>query len=162
VAQSPVRVPAAIQRLTGFTAELQLRTRRGETLTRSVPIAIPADAPPGRYTLLVGDAGAMNQREQSEFQSGFVPRDLDQLVRAINGLRRSDTLYARLYRPDRGAVVRGEYLPSLPPSVLAVLGAGSSGGGDVVPIHTAAVWDYSLATGHSVSGARQLSLDVER
>jgi hypothetical protein len=59
-------------------------------------------------------------------------------------------------------VVRGEYLPSLPPSILAVLGSGGSGGSEVVAIHTASVWDYSLATGHSISGARQLSLTVER
>jgi len=144
------------------TLKVQLRTRRGDTLTRSMPIAIPRDAPAGSYTLLVGDADAMNQREQFELQAGFVPRDLDQLVRAINSLRRSDYVYARLFRPDRGAVVGGEYLPSLPPSVLAVLGSGSSSGSEIVPIQTASVWDASIATGQSVSGARQLTLTVER
>ena len=52
----------------------------------------------------------------------FVPKDLDQLIRAINGLRRNNHVYSRLMRPDSGAIVAGEYLQSLPPSVLSVLG----------------------------------------
>jgi hypothetical protein len=94
-------------------------------------------------------------------RQAFVPKDLDQLVRAINGLRRNNHLYARLLRADDGAIVGGEYLQSLPPSVLSVLG-GSSENGAVVPIRTASVWEFDLPTDYAVSGTRVLSLNVER
>ena len=48
----------------------------------------------------------------------FVPRDLDQLIRAINGLRRNNHVYARLLRAGRGRD-RARRVPA----VAAALGA---------------------------------------
>ncbi len=138
-----------------------LRTHRGEDQVETIPLTVPASAPAGTYTLLVADAGALTSFEQREMRQPFVPRDLDQLLRAINGLRRSDHLYARLLRPVEGAIVSGEYLPSLPSSVREVLGAAEQGAG-VVPIRTAAVWDFELPVDYAVTGSRTLSLTVER
>jgi hypothetical protein len=141
--------------------KIALRTYRGETRTETIPVTIPASAPAGNYTLLVADGGALTAIEQREMRQAFVPKDMDQLLRAINGLRHNHHIYARLLRADEGAIVGGEYLQSLPPSVMAVLG-GSEQGGHVVPIRTAAVWESELATDHAVSGSRLLSLAVER
>ena len=138
-----------------------LRTYRGEDRLETIPLTIPPTAPAGTYTLLVTDAAALTAFEQREMRQPFVARDLDQLIRAINGLRRGDRIYARLLRPVEGAIVAGEYLPSLPASVLSVLGAAEQGS-SVVPIRTAAVWDSELATDYAVSGSRTLTLVVER
>jgi hypothetical protein len=141
--------------------KIALRTYRGETRTETIPMTIPPSAPAGNYTLLVADGGALTAIEQREMRQAFVPKDMDQLLRAINGLRHNHHVYARLLRPDEGAIVGGEYLQSLPPSVMAVLG-GSEQGGQVVPIRTAAVWESELATDYAVTGSRLLSLAVER
>lgn len=138
-----------------------LRTYRGETRSETIPVSIPASAPPGPYSVLVTNGPALAAIEQREMRQPFVPKDLDQLVRAINGLRRNNHLYARLLRAEEGAIVGGEYLQSLPPSVLSVLG-GSSEHGAVVPIRTASVWEFDLPTDYAVSGTRVLSLNVER
>ncbi len=138
-----------------------LRTYRGEDRMETIPLLVPASAPAGSYTLLVADATALTGFEQREMRQPFVARDLDQLVRSINGLRRSDHLYARLLRPVEGAIVSGEYLPSLPSSVLSVLG-GSEQGAGVVPIRTAAVWDFELPVAYAVTGSRTLTINVER
>jgi len=147
----------------GSTVPLKvaLRTYRGETRSETIPIVIPESAPPGTYSVLIADGPALAGLEQREMRQRFVPKDLDQLVRAINGLRRNNHLYARLLRPEEGAIVGGEYLQSLPPSVMSVLG-GSSESGAFVPIRTAAVWEYDLPTDYSVSGTRVLTLTVER
>jgi hypothetical protein len=147
----------------GSTVPLKvlLRTYRGETLSETIPVTIPATAPEGPYTLLLADGPALTNVEQREMRQAFVPRDLDQLVRAINGLRHNNHLYARLTRPEQGAIVKGEYMQSLPPSMMAVLGS-SEPGNTVVPLRTAAVWDYDLATDYAVSGTRVISLTVER
>ncbi len=140
---------------------LQLRTYRGEVVSDTIPVQIPANAPPGSYSLLVADAQALTTLEQREMRQPFIPKDLNQLIRAINSLRRNNHVYSRLMRADEGAIVSGEYLQSLPPSVLSVLGAAEPGSG-IVPLRSAAVWDFDLPTDYAFSGSRLLSLTVER
>ena len=50
------------------------------------------------------------------------------MVRTLNKGRRNNALYVKLLGSDAGAVVNGESLSSLPPSVLAVLEADRNGG----------------------------------
>jgi len=147
----------------GTTVPLKvlLRTYRGEAVSETIPVTVPANAPAGNYTVLLADGNALTNLEQREMRQSFVPKDLDQLIRAINGLRHNNHIYARLLRSDEGAIVRGEYLQSLPPSVLAVLG-GSDEGTGVIPLRTASVWEFDLPTDYAVTGSRALSLTVER
>jgi len=147
----------------GSTVPLKvlLRTYRGESVSETIPVTVPANAPAGNYTVLLADGNALTNLEQREMRQSFVPKDLDQLIRAINGLRHNNHIYARLLRSDEGAIVRGEYLQSLPPSVLAVLG-GSDEGTGVIPLRTASVWEFDLATDYAVTGSRALGLTVER
>jgi hypothetical protein len=151
----PVRAGATVP------LKVLLRTYRGETVSETIPVTVPATAPAGNYTLLLADGTALTNLEQREMRQSFVPKDLDQLIRAINGLRHNNHIYARLLRSDEGAIVRGEYLQSLPPSVLAVLGGCDEGSG-VIPLRTASVWEFDLPTEYAVTGTRTLSLAVER
>ncbi len=140
---------------------VQLRTHHGETVTETLQVAIPASAPTGSYTLLVADAATMDAVEQRETRQGFVPRNMGQLLRALNRLRAGNLVYARLTRPGGGAVVGGEYLPALPGSVLSVLSSADQGTG-VVPLAASTVWAGELATERAVSGWRQIAISVER
>jgi hypothetical protein len=141
--------------------KVQLRTHRGETVTRELPLSLPASAPAGTYSLVVGSAAVMDAIEQREMRQAFAPRDLPALVQALNKLRSGDRVYARLTRPGAGAVVGGEYLPSLPGSVLSVL-TSSDQGTSVVPLASTLVWRADAATGHAVSGVRQVAVVVQR
>jgi hypothetical protein len=143
------------------TVKVVLRTHRGGFVTHSLSLPIPISAPPGTYELLLGDAATFNAIEQREMQQAFVPRDLPQLLHALNELRSGDRIYARLTRPGRGAIVGGTYLPGLPSSVLSVLQAQGQGG-KVVPLRTTPVWSGDVRTEHAVSGARRIRIDVER
>jgi len=140
---------------------VQLRTRRGETVTETLPLEVPASATGGSYTLLVADAQTMDQVEQREMRQAFAPRDFDQLVHALNRLRAGNRIYARLTRLAGGAVVGGEYLPALPGSVLSVLSSADQGT-NVVPLPAAPVWQGEIRAPRAVTGWRQLSLPVER
>jgi hypothetical protein len=146
---------------TTIPVKVALRTYRGEAKVLTLPLTIPPSAPAGTYSLLVSDAQGLTSLEQRELRQPFNPKDLDQLIRAINGLRRSNRIYVRLMRAGDGAVVAGEYLPALPSSVMSVLGTAEQGNA-VVPIRTATVADAELATDYAVSGSRLLSLAVER
>jgi hypothetical protein len=141
--------------------KVQLRTRRGQTLVETLSVDLPASAPEGRYTLLVADAATMDAIERREMRQGFAARDMDHLLRTLNRLRAGNRIYARLTRPAGGAVVGGEYLPSLPGSILSVLRSADQGT-SVVPLPASTVWKGEIATDRAVSGWRQLAVAVER
>jgi hypothetical protein len=134
-----------------------LRTYRGEDLLRTIPITIPANAT-GSLVLVVSDGQRLAQSEQRESRSGR-PKSVAQLVRDLNKSRRNSTLYVKLLASDTGAVVNGELLSSLPPSVLAVLEADHSGGA-FNPLSSATIGEWELPTDHVLSGVRTLTIQV--
>jgi hypothetical protein len=134
-----------------------LRTYRGEEEIRTIPIDIPANIS-GTLSLLVADGGRLGQIEQRETRSSQ-PRSVDQIVRALNRSRRGNTVYVKLLGAEPGAVVKGEPLTALPPSVLGVLEADRSGG-SFNPLTNATLGEWQLATEHAVTGSKTLSITV--
>ena len=143
----------------GRTAPLKilLRTRRGEELLRTVPIEIPSNAS-GTLSLLVADGNRLGQIEQREARSPQ-PRNVAQMIRMLNRSRRGSTLYIKLLGSDPGAVVSGETLTALPPSVLGVFEADRSTG-SFSPLSNATLGEWELPTDHAVNGSRTISIVV--
>ena len=142
----------------GHTVPLKvhLRTYRGEDVLRSIPIEIPSTAR-GSLSVMVSDGQRLGQAEQREART--TQRTIEQLVRTLNRGRKNNTLYVKLLSGDAGAVVNGELLSSLPPSVLAVLEADRSGG-NFNPLYSATLGEWEIPTAHAVSGVRTLTIAV--
>jgi SpoIVB peptidase S55 len=136
-----------------------LRTYRGEEVVRTVPIDIPSNAN-GNLSILVSDGARLGLAEQRETRLPQ-PRSVDQMIKTLNKARRSNTLYVKLLGSEAGAVVNGELLSSLPPSVLGVL-EGDRNGGSFNPIHSATLGEWEIQTDHAVNGARTLTITVSQ
>jgi hypothetical protein len=134
-----------------------LRSYRGEDIIQTIPIEIPSNAR-GSLALTVSDGQRLNQAEQREARLPQ-PRSVPQLVRALNKARSNNTIYVKLLGSDAGAVVSGELLSSLPPSVLAVLESDRSSG-SVNPLQTATLGEWQLRTDEAISGVRTLTIQV--
>ena len=145
----------------GRTVPLKILTRsyRGEEKISTVPIAIPANAS-GPLSLLVTDGRQLNAIEQRDLQRSVQPQSVAQMIRVLNDTRRGNRIYVRLLNGTPGAVVNGEALTALPPSVLAVLESGSNGG-SYTPIRNAAVGEWELPMDSAVTGSRVLAIEVE-
>jgi hypothetical protein len=145
----------------GRAAPLKVLTRtyRGEEQVRTVPIDIPAHAS-GSLTLLVSDGTFLSQWEQREVRRPMPPQSIAQMIRTFNNSRKNNRLYVRLISPGAGAVVDGETLPGLPPSVLAVLEADRNGG-SFVPLRNAVIGEWEIPIDHAVVGSRQLAISIE-
>ena len=137
--------------------KILLRTRRGDEILRTVPIEIPSNAT-GTLSVLVADGGRLGQIEQREARTQQ-PRNVDQMIRLLNRSRRGSTLYIKLLGSDPGAVISGESLTALPPSVLGVLEADRSTG-SFSPLSNATLGEWELPTEHAVNGSRTLSIVV--
>lgn len=146
---------------TSLSVALLLRSYRGQARVERVRLALPADAPPGEYSLVAGDAATFAALDQQDLRPGFAPRDLGQLLQALNRLRRNNRVYLRLRRPAAGAVVAGEPLPNLPPSVLSVL-ARAEGGPTTPQLSQATLWEHEITLDLALGGARSLAFTITR
>jgi len=149
----------------GETIELHIyaRAEDGREVVERVPIEIPADAPLGKLSIVVGDGNAIQAYDgrPAAASLGSV-QSLAQLIRTLNRLRKSDRLYVKLVRSSPGAIVRNEELPALPPSVLATIGSERTAGG-YQPIPYTTLKEMELPPGEFViTGQRQVSITVVR
>lgn len=142
------------------TLRVALRDYRGAEETRELEVPIPRSAARSRLTLLVADALSVALSDQRQGVTG-TPTRVEQIYRAISRHRRQSRLYVRLVGSGRSAaVVGGEYLPSLPPSVRSVVSRDSSGG-LTRELPASVLWEGHLDFDATVSGSRQLNLQVE-
>jgi hypothetical protein len=145
----------------GRTVPVKVLTRgyRGEEKISTIDVAIPANAA-GSLSILVSDGRQLNAIEQREMRRTLQPQSAAQLIRLLNRTRRNNRIYVRLMNGAPGAVVNGEALTALPPSVLSVLEADRNGG-SFSPIRSAALGEYEIPMDVAVAGSRTLTIDVE-
>jgi hypothetical protein len=145
----------------GETFEVQafVRTDTGRVLAQKIPVKIPADTPEGTLLVTVGDGGSLNAT--ATFRQ-FVPKNLSELVKTINDVKKSDRLYVQTSRVTNGAVVGANEMPNLPPSMLATLNNDRTAGG-FKPTVTTILTEQELAPADFlVFGQQVLTINVVR
>ena len=145
----------------GRTLPLKVLTRtyRGEETISTVPIDIPANAT-GSLSILVTDGKQLNAIEQRELRRSLEPQTVAQMLKLLNDTRRNNRIYIRLVSGTPGAVVNGEAMTALPPSVLGILESDRNGG-SFTPIRSATVGQWELRMDGAVTGSRLLTVDIE-
>jgi hypothetical protein len=146
----------------GRTVPLKVLTRsyRGEEKITTVPIDIPANAS-SELSILVSDGRQLNAIEQRELRRSLQPQSVAQMLRLLNDTRRNNRIYVRLLTGTPGAVVNGEAMTALPPSVLAVLESDRNGG-SFTPIRSATLGEWQIPMDSAVTGSRVLTIAVEK
>jgi hypothetical protein len=108
-----------------------LRGAKGSEIIRKTKYQVPAGTPAGPLMITVADADSLNAQEWQLFANPRQAPSPDQLIHALNRLRRNDRLYIRIWRPARGFVLQTERLPAPPASVAGLLSIPSKTGGEV-------------------------------
>jgi hypothetical protein len=146
----------------GATVDLKvlLRSYRGEETTQTLPIQIPPQAR-GSISVMVSDATRLSQFEARELQvQPTQTRGLPQMLQVLNSQRRNNRLYVRLVTRDGGAVVKGESLAALPPSVLAVMESDRDGG-SFRSLQSALLGEWEIPSEQAVTGSRTLTIPLQ-
>jgi hypothetical protein len=145
----------------GRSTPLKILTRsyRGDEKISTVPIEIPSNAS-GRLSILVTDGRQLNAIEQRDLRRSLEPQSVAQMVKLLNDTRRNNRVYVRLMTGTPGAVVNGEVMAALPPSVLAVLESDRNGG-SFTPMRSATLGEWELPMDSAVTGSRLLTVEVE-
>ena len=138
-----------------------LRGTDGATVTGRHPVQIPAGLPAGLIQLVVGDGTTVTGSELRRGPSS-VPTDLKQVIHELNKLRKNDRLYIKILSFEPGAVIGGQEMPSLPPSMAALINTDRSSSRSVSGTANSTVREYELPQSKFViQGQRSLSLTVK-
>ena len=146
----------------GSEAQLKLviEGNDGEELLETVTVQIPTYAT-GTLTIEVSDASTLTALENQNINRLTDAETLDQLIRKLNRIRRNNRLYVRLLQSQPGVSDRGESLPALPASVLAVV-EGNQHGGRVGRLREVILGEWELTGGYSMSGNRRLPVNLDK
>ena len=138
-----------------------LRTPSGETLTQKLPVEIPESVTDKMLSLVVGSGSSINLLQTRYSLLAAAPRDLRQLVQALNKTRRSNRLYALLMAPQRSFVFQGDEFPSPPPSLVQIFLADPAVASSVTSSGTSIVGDFETkAIPYTIRGQKILLLKV--
>ena len=143
----------------GETFEVQafVRTDTGKFFSQKIPVTIPADTPAGTLSVTVGDGGSLQANAASK---QFVPKDLSELVKTINQLKKNDRLYVQTNRVTNGAIIGANELPNLPPSMLATLNNDRTAGGFKPTLLTILTEQEIPPAEFLISGQQVLTIEV--
>ena len=138
-----------------------LRTPWGENVIQKIPVDIPESVSDKILSLVVGSGGSINALQNRFSPQGPAPRDLRQMVRALNRMRRNNRVYALLMSPQRSFTLQGDEYPSPPPSLLQTLLADPAVSGNVVFSGTSVIGDFETkACPYAIQGQKTILLKV--
>lgn len=138
-----------------------LRGTNGDMVIEQNPVQIPPGLPGGTIQLLVGDGTTLTTTDLRRGPSS-VPMDLKQVIKELNNLRKNDRLYIKILSFEPGVMIRGEEMPSLPPSMAAVINTDRSSSRSVSGTRNSTVREYQLPQSkYVIQGQRTLNLTVK-
>ena len=141
------------------TVNVALRTARGEEIIRKVDVQLPANVS-GSVQLTVADAIRTNADDRQSVRGADIQR-ASQIVRTFNRQRRNNRLYVRITTSEPGAVVNGEPMAALPPSVLSVIESDRNSG-TVGTLQRVVRGEWEVSLDVAVTGSRQLTLNLDQ
>jgi hypothetical protein len=138
-----------------------LRLPGGQAVTQKIPIDIPESVNNNALTLVVGGGSNINALQFRLTPPGSGARDVHQLVRALNRMRRNNRLYALLMTPERSFIIQGDEYPSPPPSLERTFMADPAAALSVNLNGTSVIGDYeATASPLAIHGLKTLLLKV--
>ena len=130
---------------------------RGGSRRVTLDLDVPKDTPPGPLTVFVGDGNSATAYDLAVYPAD--PQSLDQVLDFLGRMRPPNSLNLIAYRRAPGAVVAGEALAALPPSVAALLR--DRGPGDGTPnLSYLRLTSRSVEQPVPITGSVQLNLEV--
>ncbi len=106
----------------------RVQAYRGPTVLVRQNLVVPKTTTGQALAVVVGGSRELTQLDQRTLPGRFAANSFTQLASLLNEKRRNDMLYFQLRAPDRGVVIEGQELASLPPTAYAILQSQSAKG----------------------------------
>ena len=138
-----------------------LRNTKGEEYIEKIPVLIPENVTAGHLFVTIADGRTLTAEESTHLNRSFIPRDLNQLIQAINNFRKNDRIYVRFQRSEPSVLLYGEEFSGLPPSFRSVLTSPRSSSNNLTLLNSSNLFEYELpATSFVIKGRHNLVLKI--
>jgi len=144
-----------------LTVFARLRRHQGGSQQVEQRLMIPRDIGSGALSVVVGSSDELTRLEARGNPMRFQPQSLSQLVELLKRRRRNDVLNIQLRQSDRGVIVDGEEMPSLPPSIYSVVQPPNARGKTSV-IRERTLVEVSRSLPGVVSGLTTVKLNLQQ
>lgn len=115
LASSAVRAGGTLE------AKVEIERWRGAREVRTVRIEVPAELPPGRYTLWLGGGSELTRLESARVPARFRPVGVADAMERLAASRASTALYATIWAKAPDVTADGEDFAELPTSAIVVM-----------------------------------------
>ncbi|MFQ5823183.1 MAG: SpoIVB peptidase S55 domain-containing protein [bacterium] len=121
---------------------------------------IPDEITSKRIAIFTGSGSALTRVEFRNAPQKFSPKNFHQLVELLKKRRKNNFLFFQIRHSNKGVLIEGEELPSLPPSIRTVMNSQKTSG-NVLSLRDRILIEDSVQVNYSISGGRTVWLRVE-
>jgi len=144
-----------------ITVFARLRRHRGDAQQIEQRLFIPRHISGAALSVVVGSSDEVTRLEARSAPTRFQAQSLDHLIELLQRRRRNDALNIQLRQSDRGVIVDGEEMPTLPPSIYAVLQPPNARGKAVI-IREQVLFEVARPMSIGVTGLATVKLAVQQ
>ncbi|TEU04503.1 MAG: hypothetical protein E3J22_07010 [Candidatus Aminicenantes bacterium] len=143
--------------------KIDYRTFRGESHREEGSIQVPNLPPGSEFQIVVADAASMARIEMSQYRSAtFIPRNLSQLVRMLNNLRKNNRIYIKMIASKPGIFLRGEEMSNLPPSMRSMFASPRAAASSPIELTRSTLMEYQLPIPYVFRGEAVIPVKIKK
>ena len=137
-----------------------LKTWRGKERVEEVSIPIPKLRKGEEIEVIIADAESMYNLEVKAYRGGVMPGSMEQLIRALNNLRKNNRIYFKIRIPNEASFLKGEELSSVPLFFKSVIGS-SRVSSSPIPVTSSTLKEYQYPIDKVVKGFKVVKLKIK-
>jgi hypothetical protein len=143
--------------------KIYCRAFGGQSLEEEGVIEAPPLPAGSEFNLVVADAASIRQLETLQYRSqDFVPRNLGQLIRILNNLRKNNRIYFKLMASKPGLFVKGEEMPNLPPSMKSLFASPRAAASAPTELTRSTLREYQLPIPYVFRGMASIPVKIKK
>lgn len=137
-----------------------LKTWRGKERVEDVSLPVPKLRPGQLLEVVVADAESMYNLEIKEYKGGVMPGTMEQLIRALNNLRKNNRIYFKIRIPAEASFLKGEEISTVPLFFKSVIGSPRVSSSPV-PVFSSTLKEYQYPIDKVVKGFKVIKLKIK-
>ncbi len=143
--------------------KIYYRTFGGQSFQEAVEIDAPPLPAGSEFYLVIADAASMHQLETNLYRSqDFVPRNLGQLIRILNSIRKNNRIYFKMMASKPGLFLKGEELPNLPPSMKSMFASPRAAASAPTELTKSTLREYQLPIAYVFRGMATIPVRIKK
>lgn len=139
---------------------IQLKNERGGRTAERLQIKAPNLKAGSTFHLLVADKAEIVRFDTKNIKTAYFPLKLNNLIRAINNLRKNNRIYLKLVTPTDGVFIKGHEYSNLPGGLRNVLEYNTVSG-DQSRMKYSTVMEYQVEVPTVVTGSKRFILKIK-